>query len=212
MTAAVAPKKSDTEKVQSSMVKNVGGEKKFMRNSSDSWCDYVIADIPLSNPDDPIDLESSPEHLVRNRAGKRKQSSAEAEGQPAKKIHKKKITKRGNLDAFISGSPLPVVNEELPPSLLRASAADPLKNTETPEGGVEKVASLGVDKPIDVAVDAKKITSPETVVDADNSRTPEAVAQDSEKENAAEEVPVPPSSPKPCDTMPENLEKFTAEE
>ncbi|MFS7929291.1 hypothetical protein Hanom_Chr04g00330781 [Helianthus anomalus] len=74
-----------------------------MCHSSDSWCDYVVvsdsleglasavirrpkpepkdtADIPPSNPDDPIDLESSPERLVRKKAGKRKQTDAEAEG------------------------------------------------------------------------------------------------------------------------------------
>ncbi|MFS7969396.1 hypothetical protein Hanom_Chr09g00808711 [Helianthus anomalus] len=67
------------------------------------------------------------------------------------------------MDAFISESapkipyspvstePLPVVNEELPPSPPRASVADLLKNTETPEGGLKKVVDLGVDKLIDVA-------------------------------------------------------------
>ncbi|MFS7934815.1 hypothetical protein Hanom_Chr05g00396111 [Helianthus anomalus] len=72
-TTTVAPKKSDAEKAQPSMVENVGGEKKGMRCSSDFWCDYVvvsdslesltpaiirrpkaepkdIVDIPLSNP------------------------------------------------------------------------------------------------------------------------------------------------------------------
>ncbi|MFS8007743.1 hypothetical protein Hanom_Chr14g01264641 [Helianthus anomalus] len=81
--ATAAPKKSDVEKTQSSKAKNVGGEKKVTRHSSESWCDYVVvsdslegfapavvrkpkpeprdtADIPPSNPDDPIDLESSP--------------------------------------------------------------------------------------------------------------------------------------------------------
>ncbi|KAM0011859.1 hypothetical protein Hdeb2414_s0059g00760861 [Helianthus debilis subsp. tardiflorus] len=90
-TTTVALKKSDAEKAQPSKVKNVGGEKKGMRHSSDSWCDYVVvsdsleglapavirkpkpepkdtADIPPSNPDDPIDLESSPERLVRKKA------------------------------------------------------------------------------------------------------------------------------------------------
>ncbi|MFS7967085.1 hypothetical protein Hanom_Chr09g00781591 [Helianthus anomalus] len=123
-TTNVAPKKNDAEKAQTSKAKNVGGEKKCMRWSSDSWCDYVVvsdsleglapvvirrpkpepkdtADIPPSNPDDPIDLESSPERLVRKRAGKRKQSDADAEGQPVKKIQRKKITRRANLDAFI---------------------------------------------------------------------------------------------------------------
>ncbi|MFS7956192.1 hypothetical protein Hanom_Chr07g00651681 [Helianthus anomalus] len=60
------------------------------------------ADIPPSNPHDPIDLESSPERLVKKKAGKRKQTDAEDEGQPAKKIQRKTITRKGNLDAFIS--------------------------------------------------------------------------------------------------------------
>ncbi|MFS7934955.1 hypothetical protein Hanom_Chr05g00397741 [Helianthus anomalus] len=59
-------------------------------------------DIPPSNPNDPIDLESSPERLLRKKAGKRKHRDADAEGQPAKKIQRKKITRKGNLDVFIS--------------------------------------------------------------------------------------------------------------
>ncbi|KAJ0791805.1 hypothetical protein HanOQP8_Chr01g0010081 [Helianthus annuus] len=124
-TTTAAPKKSDAEKAQPSKVQNVGGEKKGICRSSYSWCDYVVdsdsleglaplvirrpkpepkdtADIPPSNPDDPIDLESSPERLVWKKAGKRKQTDAGAEGQHAKKIQRKKITRRGNLDAFIS--------------------------------------------------------------------------------------------------------------
>ncbi|MFS8019010.1 hypothetical protein Hanom_Chr15g01398821 [Helianthus anomalus] len=94
-TTSVAPKKNEADKVQTSKEKNVGVEKKGMHRSSDSWCDYVVVsdsleglapaviirpkpepkdttDIPPSNPEDPIDLESSPENLVRKRAGKRK--------------------------------------------------------------------------------------------------------------------------------------------
>ncbi|KAJ0433677.1 hypothetical protein HanIR_Chr17g0872921 [Helianthus annuus] len=127
-TSNVAPKKSDAEDIHSSKGKNVGGEKKGMRHSSDSLCDYVLvsdsleglmpavtvkrpkpeprdaADIPPSNPDEPIDLESSLEHLVLKKAGKRKQTDVGAEGQPPKKIQKKKITRKGNLGAFISES------------------------------------------------------------------------------------------------------------
>ncbi|KAJ0814659.1 hypothetical protein HanPSC8_Chr17g0788401 [Helianthus annuus] len=124
-TTTAARKKSDAEKAQTSKANNVGGEKKGMRRSSDSWCDYVVvsesleglapvvmrrpnqepkdaADIPPSNPDDLINLESSPENLLRKKAGKRKQADVEAEGQPEKKVRRKKITRRGNLDAFIS--------------------------------------------------------------------------------------------------------------
>ncbi|MFS7998102.1 hypothetical protein Hanom_Chr12g01149711 [Helianthus anomalus] len=80
--ATAAPKKSDVEKTQPSKAKNARGEKKGMRHSSDSLCDYVAvsdsleglapvvmrkpkpepkdaADTPPSNPEDPIDLEST---------------------------------------------------------------------------------------------------------------------------------------------------------
>ncbi|KAM0056140.1 hypothetical protein Hdeb2414_s0006g00214601 [Helianthus debilis subsp. tardiflorus] len=206
-----------------------------MRRSSDSWCDYVVvsdsleglapeviirrpkpepkdtADIPPYNPDDSIDLESIPEHLVRTKAVKRKQIGAEAECHPAKKIQRRKITRKGNLDAFISESapskcqpcfllqmrieyfidfvffleiptspvptePLSMVNEELPPSPLRAVVADQLKTTEVPEGGVEKV--IEADKPVDVAAEAEKVASPGVVDGADNLQTPDLSAHD----------------------------------
>ncbi|KAJ0668713.1 hypothetical protein HanPI659440_Chr17g0692701 [Helianthus annuus] len=126
--ANIALKTTVMTKAQSSKVKNAKGEKKGSRHSSDSWCDYVVvfdsleglvpavvkkpkaeprdtADIPASNPDDPIDLESSPEPLVKTKTGKRKQLEIEAEAQPAKKIPRRKISKRGNLDAFIAKPP-----------------------------------------------------------------------------------------------------------
>ncbi|MFS8003326.1 hypothetical protein Hanom_Chr13g01212701 [Helianthus anomalus] len=199
--ATVAPKKSDVEKTQSSKAKNLGGEKKGMRHSSDSWCDYVevsdsleglapavvrkpkseprdTAGIPPSNPDDPINLESSPEHLLGKKAGKRKQTDAEAEGQPDKKVRRKKITKRGNLDAFtanpllekpnspVQTEPSYVVNKELPPSPPRVPNNEPLGSAEIPKNEAEKTAGAKnpeAEKPADVVVDAKKITSPRVV-------------------------------------------------
>ncbi|KAM0064515.1 hypothetical protein Hdeb2414_s0003g00103831 [Helianthus debilis subsp. tardiflorus] len=126
-TSTSAPKRSETVRIQPLKARNVG-EKKGTRRSSVSRCDYVVvsdslegltpvvimrepkpeprdsADIPPSNPDDPIDLESSPEHLVQRGASKRKQTDTDAEGQPPKKVQKKKITRRGNLDAFVTES------------------------------------------------------------------------------------------------------------
>ncbi|KAJ0565856.1 hypothetical protein HanIR_Chr06g0267251 [Helianthus annuus] len=179
------------------------------------------ADIPPSNPDDPIDLESSPGHLVRKKAGKRKQIDVEAEGQSLKKIQRKKITRKGNLDAFISESapisvsPVPmeptrVVNEELPPSPPRASIANQLKTTEGPEGGVEKTVEAV--KPVDVTAEVEKVVSPGVADGAGNPRTPEAVAYDLEKEKTAEEIPASTFSLKPSDVMPERVEKVTVEE
>ncbi|MFS8002042.1 hypothetical protein Hanom_Chr13g01197461 [Helianthus anomalus] len=163
-------------------------------------------DIPLSNPDDPIDLESSPEHLLRKKAGKRKQSNAEAEGQPEKKVRRNKITRRGNLDAFIA-KPVPekpnshvqtepssVVKEELLPSPPRVPVNEPLVNAEIPENEAEKTARAGnpvVEKLADVAVDAEKITSLEVVdVGVGCPQTPEPAAQDAEKGKSAQEIPV----------------------
>ncbi|KAM0056940.1 hypothetical protein Hdeb2414_s0006g00224411 [Helianthus debilis subsp. tardiflorus] len=271
-TTTAAPKKSDAEKAQPYKAKNVGGEKKGMRRSSDSRCDYVVvsdsleglahvvirrpksepkdtADIPPLNPDDPIDLESSPEHLLKKKAGKRKQTDAGAEGQPAKKVQRKKITRRGNLDAFTANpllgkcfslfsaympcvicmfvlaekpnspihiEPSSVVNKELPPSRPRASVAEQLKNTETPENEAEKTAgaeNLKADKPVDVAVDAGKVTSPEVEdVGVGNPQTPELVAQDSEKGKSTQEIPVTASPSMASGFMPENIEKVSAED
>ncbi|KAJ0592349.1 hypothetical protein HanRHA438_Chr03g0111961 [Helianthus annuus] len=159
-----------------------------MRRSSISWCDYVVvsgsleglapivirrpkpepkdfADIPPSNPDDPIDLESSPEHLLRKKAWKRKQADVEAEGQPKKKVRRKKITRRGNLDTFISE---PVFG---------------------------------------------KVTSPEVVdVGAGNPKTPEFVAQDSEKGKTAEDIHVTTSPFVAAGFMPENIEKISVKD
>ncbi|KAJ0779259.1 hypothetical protein HanPI659440_Chr06g0224551 [Helianthus annuus] len=126
--ASAVPKKNDAVKAQSPRAKNVKGEKKGTRHSSDSWCDYVVVSdsleglapvvvkkpkaeprntdgIPHSIPEDPIDLESNPEPLLKTKAGKRKETDDEAEGQPAKKVQRKKITRRGNLDAFIAKPP-----------------------------------------------------------------------------------------------------------
>ncbi|KAF5767853.1 hypothetical protein HanXRQr2_Chr14g0629561 [Helianthus annuus] len=98
-------------------------KKKGTRLVFDSWCDYVVvsdtlggvvpvavkqpkaeprdtADIPVSNPDDPIDVESSPEPLLRTKAVKRKKPGSEAAAQTSKKITRKKISKKGNLDAY----------------------------------------------------------------------------------------------------------------
>ncbi|MFS7956633.1 hypothetical protein Hanom_Chr07g00656851 [Helianthus anomalus] len=152
-----------------------------MRQSSDSWCDYVVvsdsleglapavvrkpkaepwdtADIPPSNLDDPIDLESSPKHLLKPKAGKRKQIYTEVAGQPAKKVQKKKINRRGNLDAFIAKSvlekpsspahaePSSMVNEDIPPSTPRAPISEQLGSTKA-AGNDEAEKTVGAENP-----------------------------------------------------------------
>ncbi|KAJ0887514.1 hypothetical protein HanRHA438_Chr09g0391661 [Helianthus annuus] len=176
-TSNIAPKKSDAEKTQSSKAKNVGEKKVTIRRPKPEPKDS--ADIPPSNPDDPIDLESSPEHLVQRGASKRKQTDTDAEGQPPKKVQKKKITRRGNLDAFVTEyvpapvAPIPtnlrsVVNEELPSTPPHASAADQLNPTEGADDDVEK--TVETERPADVGLGM--------VNDADNPSTPKVISQD----------------------------------
>ncbi|MFS7952826.1 hypothetical protein Hanom_Chr07g00611461 [Helianthus anomalus] len=104
----IAPKKTSRPKAQFSKAKSVKGEKKGLapvvvkRPKAEP---QDTADIPTSNPDDPIELESSPEPLAKMKAVKRKKVEVEAEAQPAKKVPKRKIGKRGNIDAFITKPP-----------------------------------------------------------------------------------------------------------
>ncbi|KAM0027460.1 hypothetical protein Hdeb2414_s0019g00540481 [Helianthus debilis subsp. tardiflorus] len=99
------PKKFDT--LTADVLKEE--KKKGTRLVSDPWCDYIVvsdtleglapvavrkpkpeprdtADIPVPNPDDPINLESSPEPLLRTKAVKRKQPKGGAVVRPLKKI------------------------------------------------------------------------------------------------------------------------------
>ncbi|KAJ0561205.1 hypothetical protein HanHA300_Chr06g0220221 [Helianthus annuus] len=158
---------------------------------SDSWSDYVVvsdsleglvpvavkhpkaepqdtASIPTSNPDNPIDLESSPEPLVRTKEVKRKKPEGEAAAQPTKKILKKKINKKGNLDAFSAKlspeKPVPSVhtetssafNDDLPPSPPpppRASIKELLEGTKTVEAEVKKTVEAEAEKTAEVEVE-----------------------------------------------------------
>ncbi|KAJ0495932.1 hypothetical protein HanIR_Chr12g0614451 [Helianthus annuus] len=194
----VAPKKGDVGKTQSFKARNV--EKKEPKDS---------ADIPPSNPDDPIDLESSPEHLVQRGASKRKQTDTNAEDQPPKKIQRKKITRRGNLDAFVTESvpvtpvaPTPIdvqamTHEELPPTPPHASATVQSNAAEGADDGAEK--PVEIERPADVGLGK--------VDDAENPSAPEVVTQDQGK-GSTEKISTPASS----DTTPEHIEKTTVEE
>ncbi|MFS7913255.1 hypothetical protein Hanom_Chr02g00139701 [Helianthus anomalus] len=180
-----------------------------MRRSSDSWCDYVVvsdslglapavvrrpkseprdtADIPPSNPDDPIDLDSSPKRLLRKKAGKGKQTDAEVEGPPVKKVQRKKIARIEKPSSLVPAEPSSVVNEELPPSPPRAPTNERFKSTDATDNEAEKTSGAEnpeAENPADVAVDAKKITSPEVVdVGVGNPQTPEFAAGDLGKGN-----------------------------
>ncbi|KAJ0727096.1 hypothetical protein HanPI659440_Chr12g0477971 [Helianthus annuus] len=104
-------------------------KKKGMHLVFEPWCDYVVvsntleglvpvvvkqpkaepretADIPPSNPEEPIDLESSLEPLVRTKVVKRKKPEGEAAAQPATKILRKKLARRAILTPWLRNFPL----------------------------------------------------------------------------------------------------------
>ncbi|KAJ0583858.1 hypothetical protein HanHA89_Chr05g0181521 [Helianthus annuus] len=166
------------------------------------------ANIPASNPEDPIDLESSPEPLLKTKTGKRKQVETEAEAQPAKKIPRRKINKRSNLDAFIvkpppddclqketpaaSAEPSSIVNADLPPSTPRAPISEQPEGSKAVGDEAEKVAKVEnpeVEKFADV--ESEKVVDPESAdVDATRHKSSEVVARDLEKGKSVPEDPV----------------------
>ncbi|KAJ0788159.1 hypothetical protein HanPI659440_Chr05g0188411 [Helianthus annuus] len=182
------------------------------------------ADIPASNADDPIDLESSPKFLLRTKAGKRKQAEVDAEAQPAKKVQKRKITRRGNLDAFIAkpppkkptspvhAEPASAVNEDLPPSPSRAPISEQLESTQAVgKDEAEKTTGAGnpeFEKPVEFVVETGKVVVSETAeVESARIKSPEVMARDAEKGKFVPEDPVitiPVSAPTPA---PVNVEK-----
>ncbi|MFS7888906.1 hypothetical protein Hanom_Chr00s000002g01600531 [Helianthus anomalus] len=201
-------------------------KKKGTRLVSEPWCDYVVvsdtleglapvavrkpkleprdtACIPVSNPDDPIDLESSPEPLLRTKEVKRKQPKCEAVAQPAKKITRKRISKNDNLDAFSMklspGEPVPsirvesssVFNDDLPPSPPHTSIRKQLEGTKTVEAEVKK--AVEVEKHVEVEVETESIVEAEKPdVGVTKPKSPEIVAHGPEmgKSILEEEVPV----------------------
>ncbi|MFS8024434.1 hypothetical protein Hanom_Chr16g01463201 [Helianthus anomalus] len=130
------------------------------------------ADLQVSNPDDPIDVDSSPEPLLKAKAVKRKPES-EAATQPAKKVTRKRINKKGNMDALSATlspeKPIPsvhaesssVFNDDLLPSPPRASIKEQLEGTKATEAEVEK--TVEVEEPIAVESEAEKVVEAETL-------------------------------------------------
>ncbi|KAJ0716651.1 hypothetical protein HanPI659440_Chr13g0515091 [Helianthus annuus] len=158
--ATVSPKNKDVAKAQSSRAKNVQGEKKGTRHSSDSWCDYVVVfdsleglapvvvkkpkveprdatDVPVSTPDDPIALESSPERLLKTKTGKRKQAEVETEAQPSKKKPVEVETEK-TVDPEATGLDAPH------PKCLKVVARDPEKGKFISEDPVITITSTPV--------------------------------------------------------------------
>ncbi|KAM0070808.1 hypothetical protein Hdeb2414_s0001g00017551 [Helianthus debilis subsp. tardiflorus] len=171
------------------------------------------ADIPPSNPDDPIDLESSPEPLLKKKAGKRKHTDTEADGKPAKKVQRKKITRRGNLDAFITK---PTLEN---PSSPHAPISRQLENTKiVGEDEAERTTEIGnleVEKPVEVAVESENSVSPGAAgVDVGHPKSPKFVARDPEKEKSAQEdfvatFPTVGSTPVNVEKVSEDPSSFT---
>ncbi|MFS7969583.1 hypothetical protein Hanom_Chr09g00810931 [Helianthus anomalus] len=171
--ATAVPKKFDT--LKASVLKEE--KKKGTRLVSEPWCDYVVvsdtleglasvavrkpkpeprdtADILVANPEDPIDLESSPEPLLRTKAVKRKQLEGEVGVQPAKRITRKKISKKERPVPSVCAESSSVFNDDLPPSAPCASIKEQLEGTKTVEAEVKK--TVEVEKPIEVDVELEK--------------------------------------------------------
>ncbi|KAJ0746409.1 hypothetical protein HanOQP8_Chr05g0177281 [Helianthus annuus] len=196
------------KKVDATKAKVPKEEKKAMRKPKAEPRDTV--DLPVPNPDDPIDLDSSPEPLLRAKEVKRKPES-EAAAQPAKKIIRKRISKKGNLDAFATKlspeKPIPpvhvesssVFNDDLPPSPPRASIREQLEGSKAAEAEVEKVrrlwkrtADVGATKPKSPEVMAhgpergKSVLEQEDpVISIPSSATTSAPPRDDAEENPA---------------------------
>ncbi|MFS8002694.1 hypothetical protein Hanom_Chr13g01205071 [Helianthus anomalus] len=126
------------------------------------------------------------------KAGIRKQAEVETEAHPAKKAQRRKISRRGNLDAFIA-KPCPVkpdspVHAEPP----HASISEQLESTKAVESEEEKIAEVEnpeAEKPVEV--ESEKIVDLETAdVDAAHPKSSEVVARDPEKGKSAQEDPV----------------------
>ncbi|KAJ0726064.1 hypothetical protein HanPI659440_Chr12g0466011 [Helianthus annuus] len=196
--ANTALKKTDAVKTQLPKAKNVKGDKKGTRHSSDSWCDYVVvsdsleglapvvvkkpkaeprdsADIPASNPDDPIDLELSPEPLLMPLLRNPLRASS-------------------------------AVNVDLLPSPPHAPINEQLESTQAVENEAENIAEAEipeVEKPVEV--ESKKILDSETAdVDAAHPKSPKVVTRDPEKGKSAQEdhVTIFPTSASAPGTFP----------
>ncbi|MFS7911781.1 hypothetical protein Hanom_Chr02g00122131 [Helianthus anomalus] len=117
-------------------------KKKGTRLVSDTWCDYVVVSDTL------VGLAPVA------------QPKGEAAAQPAKKITRKKISKRSNLDALaaklspersvpsVRVEPSYVFNDDLPPSPPCVSIREQLEGTKTAEAEVEK--------PVEVELEAER--------------------------------------------------------
>ncbi|KAM0055251.1 hypothetical protein Hdeb2414_s0006g00203951 [Helianthus debilis subsp. tardiflorus] len=141
-----------------------------------------------------------------------------------KKGQRKKITRTGNLDAFIAkphlekpsspvyAEPSSVVNESLPPSPSRAPISEQLESTKADgDDEVEKTAEAG-NPEVENPVETKKVISPETVgADAGHPKSPEIVTRDPEKEKSAQEDPVETSPTVDFASAPINVEKISVE-
>ncbi|KAJ0495255.1 hypothetical protein HanIR_Chr12g0606861 [Helianthus annuus] len=156
------------------------------------------ADIPPSNPEEPIDLESSLEPLVRTKVVKRKKPEGEAAAQPATKILRKKLARRAILTPWLRNFPLSssAFSDDLPPSPPRMSIKEKFEGTKAVEAEVKKTMEVETKKAAEVETADAGVTKP---------KSPEVVAQGPEKEKFLnEEVPVisVPSSSAPASKLP----------
>ncbi|KAJ0611877.1 hypothetical protein HanHA300_Chr01g0020811 [Helianthus annuus] len=128
------------------------------------------------------------QQIIRNFARPRDEDlAAQPSTGPAKKVPRRKIGKRGNLDAFVSKlspeKPIPsaraesssVFNDDLPPSSPRASIREQLEGTMTVETEIEKIVE--VKKP-DGEAEKPEVELEKTAVELEAEKVMDAEAVD----------------------------------
>ncbi|MFS7956634.1 hypothetical protein Hanom_Chr07g00656861 [Helianthus anomalus] len=116
-------KRADTAKSQSSKGKIFEGEKKGMRQSSDSWCDYVVVSDSLEGlaPAVKINRRGNLDAFIAKPVLEKPSSPAHAE-------------------------PSSMVNEDIPPSTPRAPISEQLGSTKA-AGNDEAEKTAGAENP-----------------------------------------------------------------
>ncbi|XP_021985089.1 uncharacterized abhydrolase domain-containing protein DDB_G0269086-like [Helianthus annuus] len=144
--------------------------------------------------------------------------------QPSKKVQKRKIGKRGNLDAFITkpppekpipsvcAEPSSVFNDDLPSSSPCASIKEQLEGTKAFETEVEKVVEVEnpeeVEKPVEVELEAEKVVETEAAdVDVTQPKSPEVVTSEQEKGKSIHEDPMITIPTSAATSAPVNVER-----
>ncbi|XP_021985627.1 titin homolog [Helianthus annuus] len=179
--SSTAPKKTDAPKadVPKEEKKKEGLAPVAVKQPKAEPRDTV--DILVLNPDEPIDVKSSPEPLVRTKAVKRKKPEGEAAARPAKKISRKKIGKKEKPVLSVQVETLSAFNDDRPPSPPTSSKGN-LEGIKTVEAEVEKTVEAEAEKTVEAEVE-KTVEAEVEVETTDAGVTRPVSPEDSAQEN-----------------------------